>query len=57
MEEKWLEDDFESITSAVLKDFHEKYYTPENMAIIVSGKIHETDCKTSELILRRYQFT
>ena len=35
------EDDFERITREVLIDFHEKYYTPENMTIIVSGKIHE----------------
>lgn len=38
---KVIENDFEGMTSALLKDFHEKYYTPENMAIIVSGKIHE----------------
>ena len=38
---KVVEDDFERMTSALLKDFHEKYYTPENMAIIVSGKIHK----------------
>jgi len=38
---KVVESDFEGMTSALLKDFHEKYYTPENMAIIVSGKIHE----------------
>lgn len=38
---KVVESDFEGMTSILLKDFHEKYYTPENMAIIVSGKIHE----------------
>lgn len=41
------EDDFERITREVLIDFHEKYYTPENMTIIVSGKIHE---RTSTLL-------
>ncbi len=44
---KLVEYDFENITCAVVKDFHEKYYTPENMAIIVSGKIHE---KTAKLL-------
>jgi predicted Zn-dependent peptidase len=34
-------DDFKSLDPLVLKDFHSGYYTPENMAIIVSGKIHE----------------
>lgn len=34
-----VESDFENITPAILKDFHTKHYTPENMAIIVSGKI------------------
>jgi zinc protease len=41
------EPDFEGITSAVLTDYHSKYYNPENMAVIVSGKIHE---KTNELL-------
>lgn len=35
------EGDFERISRELLIDFHEKYYVPENMAIIVSGKIHE----------------
>ncbi len=39
--------DFEMMNPAILKDFHSKYYTPENMAIIISGKIHE---KTSEFL-------
>jgi predicted Zn-dependent peptidase len=35
------ENDFGNITPSILKDFHSKYYTPENMAVIVSGRIHE----------------
>jgi predicted Zn-dependent peptidase len=34
------EQDFENITPSVLADFHRDYYTPENMAVIISGKIH-----------------
>ncbi len=34
-------DDFKSPDPSVLKDFHSAYYTPEKMAIIVSGKVHE----------------
>jgi zinc protease len=41
------EQDFENITPSLLSDFHIKYYTPENMAIIISGKIHD---KTAELL-------
>ena len=41
------ENDFERITPGLLMDFHSKYYTPENMAVIVSGKINE---KTTGLI-------
>jgi predicted Zn-dependent peptidase len=41
------EQDFSNITPAILSDFHSRYYTPENMAVIVSGKIHE---KTTELL-------
>ena len=41
------ESDFENINPAILKDFHAKYYTPDNMAVIVSGKLHK---KTFELI-------
>ncbi len=47
---KVVEDDFERITRGLLEDFHEKYYTPENMAIIVSGKIHEQ----TEMLLNSY---
>jgi len=38
---------FENITPSLLSDFHNKYYTPENMAVIISGKIHN---KTAELL-------
>ena len=41
------EQDFENITPSFLSDFHSNYYTPENMAVIISGKIHE---KTTELL-------
>ena len=33
------EEDFGNITPAVLKDFHSKFYTPETMAVIISGRI------------------
>jgi len=42
-----LEQDFENITPSHLLSFHTKYYTPENMAIIISGKINT---KTAELL-------
>jgi zinc protease len=42
-----LQDDFDKLNPAILKDFHSKYYRPENMAIIISGKIHD---KTQELL-------
>jgi zinc protease len=41
------EQDFERMNSDILKDFHSKYYTTDNLAIIVSGKIHE---KTTGLL-------
>jgi zinc protease len=41
------EQDFENLKPAMLTDFHSKYYTPENMAVIISGKIHE---KTADLL-------
>jgi zinc protease len=41
------ETDFENITPALLSDFHTKYYSPENMAVIISGKIHNI---TDELL-------
>ena len=34
------EKDFEMMTPLLLRDFHSKYYTPGNMTIIISGKIH-----------------
>lgn len=34
------ETDFERMNPAIIKDFHTKYYTPENMAVIISGRIH-----------------
>src|SRR5450759_1452731 len=42
-----IEQDFENITTSLLSDFHSKYYTTENMAVIISGKIHN---KTAELL-------
>jgi predicted Zn-dependent peptidase len=41
------EQDFENITPSLLSDFHTKYYTPKNMAIIISGKIPS---RTAELL-------
>jgi zinc protease len=41
------EQDFENVTPAILSDFHTKYYTPENMTIIISGKLHS---KTTDLL-------
>jgi zinc protease len=35
------EQDFNNINSALLIDFHSKYYTPENLGVIISGKIPE----------------
>ena len=35
------EEDFTMMNPVLLADFHDKYYTPENMAIIVTGKIQE----------------
>ena len=42
-----VEQDFDSLNPTFLKDFHSKYYTPDNMAVIISGKIHE---KTIEFL-------
>lgn len=36
-----LEKDFDGINHSHLKDFHSKFYAPDNMAVIISGKIHE----------------
>lgn len=35
-----VEEDFEKINQTLLTDFHSKFYTPGNMAIIVSGRLH-----------------
>jgi zinc protease len=42
-----LESDFNSIIPSVLMDFHSMYYSSENVAVIVSGKIHK---RTAELL-------
>jgi zinc protease len=42
-----IKKDFDLMTPALLKDFHVKYYTPDNLAIIISGRIHK---KTSGLL-------
>ena len=42
-----VEQDFDRMNPAILTDFHSKYYTPDNMAVIISGKIHK---KTTELL-------
>jgi zinc protease len=34
------ENDFEMMDPSIVKEFHSKYYTPENMTVIISGKIH-----------------
>jgi zinc protease len=41
------EEDFTGINSGLLRDFHTRYYLPGNMAVIVSGKLHE---RTGELL-------
>jgi len=35
------EQDFDHLKSSHLFDFHQRHYTPENMAIIISGRVHE----------------
>ena len=42
-----VEQDFDRMNPAILTDFHSKFYTPDNMAVIISGKIHK---KTTELL-------
>jgi zinc protease len=44
---KVVEKDFENLNQSLLKEFHSKYYSPDNMAIIISGKIDE---KTTDLL-------
>jgi zinc protease len=34
-------EDFENMNPALLMDFHSKFYSPENMAVIISGKVHK----------------
>jgi len=41
------EHDFEKINPAILTDFHSRYYSAVNMAVIISGKIHP---RTEELL-------
>ncbi len=41
------DEDFSGINSGILKEFHNRYYSPGNMAVIVSGKLHE---RTDELL-------
>jgi zinc protease len=41
------EPDFENITPSLLSDFHQKYYAPGNMAVIISGRINE---RTAEIL-------
>jgi predicted Zn-dependent peptidase len=41
------EDNFKNMLPSFLSDFHKKYYTPDNMAVIVSGKI---DAATDNLL-------
>lgn len=43
------ESHFSRISSGMLSDFHKKNYTPENMAVIVSGKIPENLLELLEL--------
>jgi len=40
------ENDYEMMSPELLKDFHLKFYLPENMTVIISGRIHE---KTTDL--------
>jgi zinc protease len=41
------EQDFEMMNSNMVREFHSMYYTPDNMTIILSGKIHS---KTFEFL-------
>jgi len=42
-----VEQDFDRMNPSILMDFHSKHYNPDNMAVIISGKIHK---KTTELL-------
>lgn len=35
------EKDFEGMSPSLLKDFHSKFYKPEEMTVIISGRIHK----------------
>jgi zinc protease len=35
------EKDFEGMTQSLLKDFHTRFYKPEDMSVIISGRVHE----------------
>jgi zinc protease len=37
---KLNEKDFEIMDPVIIRDFHSKYYIPDNMTVIISGKIH-----------------
>ncbi len=39
------EHDFENISPSHLADFHSRYYNPDTMAIVISGKIHNQTAK------------
>jgi zinc protease len=41
------EQDFDMMNPTMVKNFHSKYYTPDNMTIILSGKLHP---ETTELL-------
>ncbi len=42
------EDHFEAVTPAMLKEFHSAFYTPGNIAAIISGKIHDNTVQLFE---------
>jgi predicted Zn-dependent peptidase len=46
-----LEPDFEGLTPSLLSDFHSRCYKPEDMAVIVSGKIPESAADLMEKYL------
>jgi zinc protease len=37
---KLNENDFEIMNPAIIREFHSRYYTSDNMTVIISGKIH-----------------
>ena len=44
-------EDFENMNPPLLKDFHAANYTPEKLAIIISGKIHG---RTLDLLTKHF---